>query len=366
MTTALCQALKLRYPIIQAPMAGVSTPELAAAVTEAGALGSISVGASTPEQAEKMILATQALTHGAINVNLFCHTSPLRNPSLEQQWIAKFHDLFRRYDAPLPSRLSEIYATFNHNQPMLEVLLNTRPTAISFHFGLPEKQVIKQLKALGIVTLASATNLNEVAEIEACGIDFIIAQGMEAGGHRGIFYPDREDSMMSTFTLVQAIKQASQLPVIAAGGIMNGSGIAAMQRIGAAGSQLGTAFILCPESAASPAYRAALKSKQVQDTVFTSAISGRPARCLNNAFCKMTQDIPVQSIPDYPLTYALGKALANAATAKGEPGFAAQWAGQGVSLARELPARQLVALLAAELTAQADRRVAIKTRLTDS
>jgi len=351
MTTALCQALKLRYPIIQAPMAGVSTPELAAAVTEAGALGSISVGASTPEQAEKMILATQALTGGTINVNLFCHASPLRDPVLEQQWIAKFHSLFRHYDAPVPSQLSEVYSTFHYNQPMLDVLLKTRPAAVSFHFGLPEKPVIEQLKALGIVTLASATNLNEVAEIEASSLDFIIAQGQEAGGHRGMFYPDREDSMMSTFTLVQAIKQVSQLPVIAAGGIMDGAGIAAMQRIGAAGAQLGTAFILCPESAASPAYRAALKSDQARHTVFTSAISGRPARSLNNAFCKVTQDIPPESIPDYPLTYALGKALASAAAAKGESGFAAQWAGQGASLARELPAGQLVALLAAELTA---------------
>ena len=349
MPTALCHALKLRYPIIQAPMAGVSTPELAAAATEAGALGSISIGASTAEQAEKMILATQALTGGAINVNLFCHASPLRSPALEQQWIGKFDALFRHYDAPPPTQLSEIYSTFHHNQPVLEVLLKTRPAAVSFHFGLPEKSVIEQLKALGIVTLACATNLNEVTEIEANGIDFIIAQGQEAGGHRGMFYPDKEDSMMSTLTLVQAIKQVSLLPVIAAGGIMDGAGISAMQRIGAVGAQLGTAFILCPESAASPAYRAALKSEQARHTVFTSAISGRPARSLNNAFCKVTQDIPVQSIPDYPLAYSLGKALASAAAAKGESGFAAQWAGQGASLARELPAGQLVALLAAEL-----------------
>lgn len=352
MTTSLCRALKLRYPIIQAPMAGVSTPELAAAVTEAGALGSISVGASTPEQAEKMIVATQALTSGAINVNLFCHASPLRNPTLEQQWIEKFHDLFRHYDAPIPARLSEIYATFNHNQPMLDVILKTRPTAVSFHFGLPNDTTIKQLKAQGIVTLASATNLREVEEIEASGIDFVIAQGQEAGGHRGIFYPDKEDSMMSTFTLVQAIKQVSSLPIIAAGGIMDGAEIAAMQGIGAAGAQLGTAFILCPESAASPAYRAALKSEQAQNTVFTSAISGRPARSLNNAFCRATRDIPTEDIPAYPLTYALGKALAAAATAKGESGFSAQWAGQGAGQARELPAGQLVALLAAELASQ--------------
>lgn len=351
MTSALCHALHLRYPIIQAPMAGVSTPELAASVSEAGALGSISVGASTPEQAEKMILATQTLTSGAINVNLFCHATPKRDLAIEQQWIEKFRPLFKQYDALPPAQLTEIYSTFHHNQPMLDVLLSTRPAAVSFHFGLPERTVITQLKKQGIVTLASATNLREVAEIEACGIDFVIAQGREAGGHRGMFYPNQEDSMMRTSTLVKAIKQASPLPVIAAGGIMNGADIATMQRIGADGAQLGTAFILCPESAANPAYRTALKSEQAQHTVFTSAISGRLARGLNNAFCQVTQDIPAESIPDYPLAYALGKALASAATAKGESGFSAQWAGQGASSAKELPAAQLVALLAAELTA---------------
>ena len=349
MTNELCRTLNLRYPIIQAPMAGVSTPELAAAVTEAGALGSVSVGASTPEQAEKMILSTQALTSGAINVNVFCHALPLRNPTLEQQWIAQFHDLFQHYDASPPAQLNEIYQTFNGNTHMLEVLLKTRPAAVSFHFGLPDNNVIEQLKARGITTLASATNLNEVAEIEAKGIDFIVAQGQEAGGHRGLFYPDQPDSMMSTATLVAAIKQMSLLPVIAAGGIMNGASIAAMLRLGATGAQLGTAFILCPESAASPAYRAALKSEQAQNTLFTSAISGRPARSLNNAFCQATQNLPAHTIPCYPIAYDLGKALARAAAAKGEFGFTAQWAGQGAGLARELPARQLIAILAAEL-----------------
>lgn len=256
---------------------------------------------------------------------------------------------FDQYKAPVPDKLTEIYQTFQHNEAMLEVLLKTRPAAVSFHFGLPGDSVIEQLKAKGIVTLATATNLHEVAEIEAKEIDFVVAQGQEAGGHRGMFDPDQEDSMLSTFTLVQAIRQASQLPVIAAGGIMDGAGIAAMQRIGAIGAQLGTAFILCPESAASAAYRAALKSEQALTTLFTSAISGRPARSLNNAFCQATQHISAHSIPPYPLTYALGKALASAAAAEGEWGFAAQWAGQGASLARELPAGHLVALLAAEL-----------------
>jgi len=230
------------------------------------------------------------------------------------------------------------------------VLLKTCPAAVSFHFGLPDDNVIERLRAQGIVTLASATNLSEVTEIEAKGIDFIVAQGQEAGGHRGVFHPDQPDSMMSTFTLVQAIKQVSKIPVIAAGGIMDAAGITAMLDLGATGTQLGTAFILCPESSASPAYRAAIKSQLAQHTVLTSAISGRPARSLNNAFCQMAQNIPEQCIPPYPLAYDLGKALASAAALKGEYGFSAQWAGQGASLARELPAQQLIAILTAELS----------------
>lgn len=348
MNNLLCETLNLTYPIIQAPMAGVSTPELAAAVSNSGALGSISVGASTPEQAEAMIRKTHALTAAPFNVNVFCHAPVQRNPQLEQAWIARFQHVFGQYEAEMPESLSEIYQTFHENQAMMDVLLATAPAAVSFHFGLPSGHFLQLLKQRGIVTLASATSIAEAQAIEAAGIDFIVAQGIEAGGHRGIFSLETEDHQLSTFTLVQAIRQHSRLPVIAAGGIMDGAGIAAMLKLGVAGVQMGTAFVLCPESAANDAYRQALKSEQARSTVMTSAISGRPARCITNDFCHLVREFTHDTIPPYPLTYALGKALAAAAAAKGAHGFGAQWAGQGAALAREMPATALIKTLVAE------------------
>ena len=233
MKATLCQALNLQYPIVQAPMAGVSTPELAAAVSNAGALGSISVGASTPDQARTMIEKTVSLTPRPINVNVFCHAPVVRDLPLEKAWIARFHELFTRYEAEPPEALSEIYQSFHNNAEMMSVLLAAAPAAISFHFGLPAADVLRQLKSRGIVTLASITSVKEALAAEAAGIDFVVAQGIEAGGHRGLFSPDEADDQLSTFTLVQAVKKASRLPVIGAGGIMDGAGIDAMLRLGA-------------------------------------------------------------------------------------------------------------------------------------
>lgn len=348
MNSQLCNALNLTFPLIQAPMAGVSTPALAAAVSNAGALGSLGVGAATPEQAGTMIRQAQALTRGPLNVNVFCHAPARRDRALEAAWIARFAEQFRQFGSTPPEALSEIYQTFTGNEAMLAVLLETRPAAVSFHFGLPSPDFIRQLQARGIVTLATATSVSEARAIEAAGIDFIVAQGIEAGGHRGLFDPQVEDQALPGFTLVQAIRRVSALPIIAAGGVMDGAGIAAMLALGADGVQLGTAFILCPESAASPAYRQLMKSERAASTVMTAAISGRPARCISNDFCRLTRDVPPGEIPDYPLTYALGKALAAAASAQGEEGYGAQWAGQGAPLARELPAGALVSTLVAE------------------
>jgi nitronate monooxygenase len=349
MNNTLCERLNIAYPIIQAPMAGVSTPEMAAAVSNAGALGSISVGASTPAQAESLIRNTRHLTTEPFNVNVFCHARAVRNDALETAWIERFRDVFERYGAGLPAALEEIYQTFHDNDAMAEILLETAPAAVSFHFGIPPERLVRRFKSRGIVTLATATSVREARLIESAGIDVVVAQGTEAGGHRGIFEPREEDSQLSTFTLVQALRKGCALPVIAAGGIMDGAGIAAMLKLGATGVQMGTAFVLCPESAANEGYRQALKSEQGSSTVMTSAISGRPARCITNDFCALSSDIARDSIPPYPLTYALGKALAAAAAARGNHGFGAHWAGQGAALAREMPAADLVRTLVSEI-----------------
>jgi len=328
-------------------MAGVSTPELAAAVSNAGALGSISLGASDPAQASAMLSRLRELTAAPVNINLFCHAAPVRDSERERRWLERFAPLFTQYGASPPSSLTEIYPTFHADSPLLPMILEAAPAAVSFHFGLPERAVIDRLKHQGIVTLASATSVEEARQVAAAGIDFVIAQGIEAGGHRGMFDPTRPDAQMSTQTLLLAILSECDLPAIAAGGLMNGRDIADMMRLGAAGAQLGTAFVLCPESAANSAYRAALKSEAAAQTELTAAISGRPARSLNNAFCRATRGIPSEAIPAYPLAYSLGKALA-AAAAQGEPGFGAQWAGQGAPQAREMPAAQLVRTLIKE------------------
>lgn len=205
----------------------------------------------------------------------------------------------------------------------------------------------RALHAAGIVLLASATNLREAMIAAHAGVDAIVAQGYEAGGHRGVFAG--EDDRLGTLALTRLLATKLELPVIAAGGIMDGAGIAAALRLGAAAVQLGTAFIATDESLAGEAYRAALRSDAAYQTMMTSAISGRPARCLANRFTALGKGMLGDRIPEYPLAYDAGKALNTAATAKGETGFRAQWAGQGAPLARSMPAANLVATLVEEM-----------------
>ncbi len=345
----LLEKIGLEWPIFQAPMAGTSTPALAAAVSNAGALGAIGVAAESPEGAEKMIRATQGLTNRAFNVNVFCHRPAIPNAAVEAAWIARLKPQFEAFGASPPSALREIYQTFRGNRAMTEMLLATRPAIISFHFGLPEESQIKALKEAGIILFGSATSLGDARQLADAGIDAIVAQGYEAGGHRGLFDYQAHDDRLGTLALTRLLVRNFDLPVIAAGGIMDGAGIAAVLRLGAAAAQMGTAFVGCPESAADSGYRAALASEAANHTTMTRAISGRPARCLANRFTKIGDSVPDAAIPDYPITYDLGKQLHAAAKAKGEFGFGAQWAGQGAPLSRPMPAAELVRVLVEEL-----------------
>jgi nitronate monooxygenase len=348
MNQHLLRQLNIRYPIIQAPMAGVSTPALAAAVSEAGGLGSLGLGASTVAQAQSLIEQTRQLTERPFNVNVFCHTAACRDSEREAQWLARLAPVFSRYGGTPPSQLSEIYQTFHNHQPMLDMLLEQVPAVVSFHFGVPSIEVIRRFQQQGTVTMATATCVAEARLIAQAGIDVIVAQGYEAGGHRGIFDPDGDDRQMSTFTLVQALKRAVELPIIAAGGIMDGAGITSLMRLGAAGAQLGTAFLLCPEAATDSGYRQAITQNGDSVTNLTAAISGRPARCVKNSWSELVNASGEQGIPAYPVAYSAGKALAAAAKAQGDQGFGAHWAGQGVAMIREMPAAQLVHVLAEE------------------
>lgn len=345
------QRLGLRYPIIQAPMTGVSTPELAAAVSESGGLGSLGLGASSASQAKALIEKTQALTNKPFNVNLFCHAAPIRHAEVEKAWIDFLADRFMEFNVSPPQQLHEIYTSFLDNPEMLAVLLATKPAVVSFHFNIPSKMIIKQLKAQGIFTVASATNSQEAKLIEQAGIDAIVAQGIEAGGHRGMFDVAAIDEALTTSDLVQLLVQQTNLPVIAAGGIMDGQSIALALEKGAVAAQLGTAFILCPESAANRAYRQKLKSHDAINTTLTAVISGRPARGIVNQFIRLGQQETSLQIPDYPIAYDIGKQLDFAASQLGNDGFAAHWAGQGAIKAREMPAKTLMEKLVKEMSA---------------
>ena len=347
----LLARIGIELPIFQAPMAGTSTPAMAAAVSNTGALGALGLAAEKADGAGRMIAATRALTNRSFNVNVFCHRPATPDAAVEAAWIKRFRPEFAALGAEPPGELREIYQTFRGNEAMMALLLEARPAVVSFHFGLPNEDQVRALKQAGILLFGSATSLAEAQRLAEAGLDAVVAQGYEAGGHRGVFDENAPDDRLGTFALTHLLARRINLPVIAAGGIMDGAGIAAALKLGAAAAHLGTAFVGCPESAADEGYRKALASDAANHTSMTRAISGRPARCLANRFTKLAQTIPDGDVPSYPITYDLGKALHAAGKAKGEFGFGAQWAGQGAPLSRPMPAAELVKTLAAELAA---------------
>ena len=346
---SLIDRLHLSMPLVQAPMAGVSTPALAAAVSNAGALGSIGLGATNAAGARAMIDELQSRTNRAFNVNLFVHAKPEPDPAREAAWLEWLAPIFAEFESEPPTNLRTLFTSFADDREMQELLLDIAPPVVSFHFGLPDAGIIAALRTRGSFLLATATNLDDARKIEAAGIDAIVAQGIEAGGHRGMFDPATPDDALGTVALTRLLVRETRTPVIAAGGIMDGAGIAAMLDLGAVAAQLGTAFIACPESSADDAYRAALAGPGAYQTTMTSLISGRPARALANRFTALIETMADRLTPDYPIAYDAGKALNAAARAHGEYGFGAQWAGQGAPLARAMPAAQLVETLRSEL-----------------
>lgn len=332
----------LDLPIIQAPMAGVSTPALAAAVSNAGGLGSLGIAAMTLDAARAAITDTRALTARPFNVNVFCHRPAQRNAAREAGWLALLGPLFAEFGSVPPDQLTEIYPTFVGDDQALAMLVETRPDVVSFHFGLPTSPQIAALREAAIMLMATATSVDEAAAIDAAGIDVIVAQGWQAGGHRGIFEPDGPDDRLATEDLVRGILAAIDRPVVAAGGIMDGADIARMLALGATSVQMGTAFVTTPESAADAAYRA--RFQNADDTLMSAAISGRPARGFPNRLTAL-----IGQHADYPLTYDATKQLAAAAKAAGRPEFGAQWSGTGAADARPMPASELVRTLAREL-----------------
>lgn len=343
---SLTQQLNIQYPIFLAPMAGVSTPELAAEVSNAGGLGALGLGASDIESAKKQILATQALTSAPFQVNFFCHETQSLNVEANQAWIDYLTPEFIKFGVQPPENLNCIYPSFKDHDHFLNLIIETQVKAVSFHFGLPHQHQIQRLKEAGIITMVSATNLAEARAIEAAGIDIIIAQGIEAGGHRGTFNP-LIDASISTANLVKLMTKHIQIPIVAAGGIMNGFQVQHMLNLGAQGVQLGTAFVQCDSSNANAAYREALFEKPL--TQVTSSISGRPARGIINHWAAQVDAPQRVAVAPYPYAYDLGKQLNAAALAQNDSSYGAFWAGSNVAQIRKLDAQSLIDQLRSEM-----------------
>lgn len=342
----LLEQLAIQHPLFLAPMAGVSTPKLAAEVSNQGGLGSLGLGAASLASAKQLILETKALTDQPFQVNFFCHQSTPLDIPRNQTWIEYLTPQFEKFGAKPPQDLDCIYPSFLDNDDFLDLVLETKPKAVSFHFGIPHAHQIQALKHAGIITIVSATNLAEGRAIEAAGIDIMIAQGIEAGGHRGIFN-EKIDSAIKTADLVKLLTSNCSLPIVAAGGVMNGFQAQYLINLGAAAVQLGTAFVQCKSSSANTAYRTALLSKPI--TQITSSISGRPARGIVNAW-STSVDLPDRAeVAPYPYAYDLGKQLNNAALKHSNSEYGAFWAGSNVSQIRELEATDLMNQLILEM-----------------
>ncbi|HEV2528542.1 MAG TPA: nitronate monooxygenase family protein [Thermomicrobiales bacterium] len=351
MAETFIDRIGIKTPIIQAPMAGVSTPALAAAVSAAGALGSISIGATDAATARTMISSIRSATSCPFNVNLFAHAPARSDPEREAAWLRALAPHFASFGSTPPTRLRSIYPSLTESSALLDIVVETAPPVVSFHFGLPEQSDVAALQRAGCVVLASVTSEAEGLAAQRVGVDAVVSQGIEAGGHRGVFDPSAPDEGLTTHVLTRLLVRTLAIPVVAAGGIMDGAGIAAALDLGAVAAQMGTAFIACPESSASQSHRASLAGATASGTVMTTAISGRPARCLANRFTVLGDSLADLPRPDYPIAYDAGKALHAAATQRGEDGYGAHWAGQGAALHRSLPASQLIAALTDELHA---------------
>ena len=348
----LTELLGIHVPIIQAPMAGSTTPELAAQVTNAGGLGSLGCAFLSPEQFAGQCAAVRAATNGTYNVNFFVHKEPALDDASGEAMRARLEPYYREFDlGPVPAAVP---SNPSFDKALLDAVLAASPPIVSFHFGLPAPDTMQAVKASGAVILSTATTVAEAKHLEDAGVDAVIAQGFEAGGHRGTFQASFEAGCVGTLALVPQIVDALSVPVIASGGIADGRGIAASLALGALGVQMGTAFLTCPESAAHDVYRHALVKAADDETRITSAFSGRPARGLENRYIRDMATYQ-KTLPDFPINNTLTGPLRKASAEAGKEDFMALWSGQAAALSKSLPAAELVETLVAETDAALGR-----------
>jgi nitronate monooxygenase len=350
----LLSLLELELPIIQAPMAGADSPELAAAVSAAGGLGSLGCAMRSPAEIEAAVHAIRAHTERPFSLNFFCHAPPRSDPERNRTWLGRLARYYDEFGVPAPASLPAARRPFD--EALCALVVELQPPVVSFHFGLPSEAMLSRLRAAGCHVLCSATTPAEASWLQERGVDAVIAQGLEAGGHRGVFIDDWRagSGQIGTMALVPQVVDAVEIPVIAAGGIADGRAVAACFALGAAGVQIGTAFLFCPEAAISPLHRTALEQAHADATVLTNVFTGRPARALAN---RMTRELgPIApEAPEFPVPAAAAMPLRQAAEATGSADFTPLWSGQAAALGRALPAFELTRLLADEARAQLQR-----------
>ena len=341
----LQQLLGIELPVIQAPMAGVQGSALAVAVCNAGGLGSLPCAMLGLDAMRNELAAIRAQTSNPFNVNFFCHAPPTPSAEREAAWRAVLAPYYREHGIDVDTiPLGPGRTPFSSEAA--DVLGEFKPAVVSFHFGLPSAALLARVKAWGSKIVSSATTVEEGRWLEAHGVDVIIAQGLEAGGHRGMFLSDDPSSQVGTIALLPQMVRAVKLPVIAAGGIADARGVAAAMALGAAGVQIGTAYLLCPEATTSRVHRAALQSEAALHTALTNLFTGRPARGIVNRIMKELGPISTTA-PAFPLATAAIAPLRAKAESTGSGDFSPLWSGQNASGCKDIPAAQLTRELAA-------------------
>ncbi len=336
-------------PILLAPMAGPVLADLAVAVCNAGGLGALPCALLTPEQARGELGKIRAATNGPINLNFFCHTPPVYDEDREMAWRERLKPYYLEFGidpaGPIPASNRAPF-----DETFCTLVEDFRPTVVSFHFGLPERALLDRVKAAGAKVIASATTVREAVWLEERGCDAIIAQGAEAGGHRGMFLGDDISRQVGTMALVPQVVDAVRVPVIAAGGIADGRGIVAALALGAAAVQVGTAYMFCPEAKISPPHRTALKTAHDDDTAMTRVFTGRPARGIVNRI--MREVGPMSDLPPaFPLAGGALAPLRGKTEPAGSGDFMSLWSGQAARLAQPMPAAEFTEKLAADALA---------------
>jgi len=330
-------------PIIQAPMAGVQASALAVAVCNAGGLGSLPCAMLTADAIASEITGIRAQTSRPFIVNFFCHVHATPDAERERTWRALLAPYYQEFGIETPGGQSPTRTPFDADTAA--ILEHLRPPIVSFHFGLPADPLLQRVRATGAAILASATTVDEAQWLQSKGVDAIIAQGVEAGGHRGMFLSEDVTTQVGTLALVPQIVRAVSLPVIAAGGIADAQGVKAALALGAVAAQVGTAYLLCPEAATTAVHRGALASEASRHTALTNLFTGRPARSIVNRV--MRELGPLRpDIPRFPLASAAILPLRAAAEATGSGDFSPLWAGQNSSGCRTTSAAELTRSLA--------------------